>query len=115
MHRKTVQDIMVPVDEYPCIPDTLTIGDAAIEMTVQIRKEDRFSLPRVALVFDEDFTDLRGMLRRRDIMRGLGPQFLMTGALDYREKLFEVDICKLQVDAPGFQFGEFQDVIDQRQ
>ena len=28
MKNKVVQDIMVPVDEYPCIPDTLTIGDA---------------------------------------------------------------------------------------
>ena len=92
MHGKTVQDIMVPVDEYPCIPDTLTIGDAVIEMTVQIRRQERLSLPRVALVFDEEFSDLRGMLRRRDIMRGLGPRFLMSGALDYRQKLFDVDI-----------------------
>jgi hypothetical protein len=57
MKDKTVQDIMVPVEEYPCIPDTLTIGDAVVEMTVQILRTKHLSLPRVALVFDEDFAD----------------------------------------------------------
>ncbi|OHB72511.1 MAG: hypothetical protein A2V70_00895 [Planctomycetes bacterium RBG_13_63_9] len=32
------------------------------------------------------------MLRRRDIMRGLEPRFLLSGSLDYRRKLFDVDI-----------------------
>jgi CBS domain-containing protein len=92
MNAKTVQDIMVPIEEYPCIPGTLTIGDAIIEMTVQIRKDLGQSFPRVALVFDEDFSDLRGMLRRRDIMRGLEPQFLVSGSLDYWEKLIDVKV-----------------------
>ena len=87
-----VRDIMVPVERYPCIPDTLTIGDAVIEMTVQILREKHLSLPRVALVFDEEFHDLRGMLRRRDIMRGLEPEFLVSGSLEYRQKLFSVDV-----------------------
>ena len=92
MNEKLVQDIMVPVEEYPCIPDTLTLGDAILEMTVQILRKKQLSLPRVALVFDEDFSDLRGMLRRRDIMRGLEPRFLGSGPLDYRRKLFDVAI-----------------------
>jgi predicted transcriptional regulator len=46
----------------------------------------------VALVFDEDFNDLRGMLRRRDIMRGLEPGFLISGSLGYANKLFNVAI-----------------------
>jgi CBS domain-containing protein len=92
MKDKVVGDIMVPVDEYPCIPDTLTIGDAVIQMTVQISKSKHQSLPRVALVFDEDFNDLRGFLRRRDIMRGLEPGFLISGSLGYRRQLFNVDI-----------------------
>jgi CBS domain-containing protein len=92
MKDKVVQDIMVPVEEYPCIPDSLTIGDAVVEMTVQILRTKHLSLPRVALVFDEEFEDLRGMLRRRDIMRGLEPRFLITGALGYSGKLFNIDI-----------------------
>ena len=50
------------------------------------------SLPRVVLVFDDDFERLLGMLRRRDIMRGLEPQFLVSGSLEYRQKFFDVEI-----------------------
>lgn len=92
MNEKLVQEIMVPLEQYPCIPDTLTLGDAIMEMAVQILREKQLTLPRVAMVFDESLTDLRGMLRRRDIMRGLEPQFLVGGSLEYRRKLFNVDI-----------------------
>lgn len=92
MKDKTVADIMVPVEQYPCIPESLTIGDAIIEMTVQILRQKQLSLPRVALVFDEDFRDLYGLLRRRDIMRGLEPHFLISGSLQYPKKLFDVGI-----------------------
>lgn len=90
--EKSVQDIMVPLEEYPCISETLTLGDAVTEMTVQILRKKQLSLPRVALVFDDGFHDLLGMLRRRDIMRGLEPEFLVRGALEYRRKLFEVEV-----------------------
>jgi CBS domain-containing protein len=102
MKNKLVRDIMVPLEEYPCIPHTLTLGDAIREMTVQIRKGKQVSLARVALVFDEEFTDLRGLLRRRDIMRGLEPGFLGGGPLDYQRKLFDVSVdpnlCELPDD-----------------
>lgn len=92
MKNKRVCDIMVPLEEYPCIPHTLTLGDAIREMTVQIRKGKQVSLARVALVFDEDFTDLLGLLRRRDIMRGLEPGFLRGGPTEYPGKLFDVRV-----------------------
>ena len=92
MKEKLIQDIMVPVEEYPCIPHTLTLGDAILEMTVQILRKKLISVPRVSLVFDEDFSDLLGMLRRRDIMRGLEPRFLGSGPLEYQRKLFDVEI-----------------------
>jgi CBS domain-containing protein len=102
MKNVVVRDIMVPLEEYPCIPHTLTLGDAIREMTVQIRKGRQVSLARVALVFDEDFTDLQGLLRRRDIMRGLEPGFLAGGPLDYQRKLFDVtvdpNLCELSDD-----------------
>jgi len=87
-----VEDIMVPLDEYPCIPETLTLRDAISEMSVQILRKGKLSLPRVALVFDDGFSDLLGLLRRRDIMRGLEPRFLVGGSLEYRRKLFDVEI-----------------------
>jgi CBS domain-containing protein len=92
MMDKLAKEIMVPFEEYPCIPDTLTLRDAIKEMAVQIVKKNQPSLPRVALVFDDSLRDLRGMLRRRDIMRGLEPSFLGGGSLDYRQKLFDVEI-----------------------
>ena len=92
MQDKLVQDIMVPVEDYPCIPETLTIGDAVVEITVQILRKRHLSLPRVALVFDEEFTDLRGMLRRRDIMRGLEPRYLGGGPLKHQRKHFNVAV-----------------------
>ena len=83
-----VQEIMVPLEKYPCIADTLTLRDAIREMQVQIHLKGQTSLPRVALVFDEAMTELLGMLRRRDILRGLEPRFLVSGSLEYQRKLF---------------------------
>ncbi|NQU25008.1 MAG: CBS domain-containing protein [Candidatus Nealsonbacteria bacterium] len=90
MNARRIEEIMVPVDKYPCIPDTLTLRDAMMEMAVQILREKLLTLPRVALVFDTNFNDLLGMLRRRDIMRGFEPKFL--GGLEYRRKLFDVAV-----------------------
>jgi CBS domain-containing protein len=92
MNAMLVRDIMVPLEEYPCIPCTLTLRDAIQEMAVQILRKKQLSLPRVALVFDDDFGELLGMLRRRDIMRGLEPRFLVSGSLEYQQKLFNVEI-----------------------
>ncbi|NQT12383.1 MAG: CBS domain-containing protein [Planctomycetes bacterium] len=93
MDEELVRDIMVPLEEYPCIPETHTLRQAIEAMgRSQISRNRQASLPRTALVFDESLTDLLGMLRRRDIMRGLEPRFLLGGALEYRRKLFEVDI-----------------------
>jgi CBS-domain-containing membrane protein len=88
MIDKIVQDIMVPLEEYPCIRDTLTLRDAIREKQVQILRKNQASLPRVALIFDETLSELLGMLRRRDIMRGLEPRFLVSGSLEYQRKLF---------------------------
>jgi CBS domain-containing protein len=93
MNEKVVQDIMVPLREYPCIPDTHTLRQAIEDMgNVQILKKDQTSLPRTALVFDSSFRELLGMLRRRDIMRGLEPKFLISGSMEYSRKLFNVAI-----------------------
>ncbi len=92
MNDKLVQDIMVPVEEYPCLSETLTLQDAILEMAVQILRNQELSVPRVALVFDDNFRDLLGILRRRDIMRGLEPRFLLSGAMDYQRKLFNVEV-----------------------
>lgn len=90
MNEQLVQDIIVPLEEYPCIPETLSLRGAIGEMSVQILRKGQATLPRVALVFDEGFGKLLGVLRRRDIMRGLEPRFLLSGSLKYQRKLFNV-------------------------
>ena len=92
MNEMLVHDIMVPLEEYPCLARTLTLHDAIEQMAVQIQRQGHMTLPRVALVFDEDFSELLGMLRRRDIMRGLEPRFMVSGSLGYRRKLFNANI-----------------------
>ncbi len=92
MIETLVRDIMVTLEEYPCISETLTLRDAITEMAVQILRKKQVSLPRAALVFDDDFLELRGVLRRRDIMRGLEPAFLAKGALKFQRRLFNVKI-----------------------
>jgi len=59
--------------------------------TAQLEVALRKSLPRVLLVFDE-IQVLVGYVRRRDIMRGLEPKFLVSQPLAYRKKLFDVAI-----------------------
>ncbi len=67
------EDIMIPLDSYPQVPCWLSLRQAIAEMEkTQLEVEGRKSLPRVAFVFDEQ-NRLMGMIRRRDILRGLGP------------------------------------------
>ncbi|MGW8265560.1 MAG: CBS domain-containing protein [Longimicrobiales bacterium] len=89
---KRVREMMIPLEKYPSvrIDDTLK---QAIEVIEGARLEvgRRVSLPRVLLVFDHD-DDLVGIVRRRDIMRGLEPDFLVSQPLEYRVKFFEVGV-----------------------
>jgi len=57
----------------------------------EIGDEQWRGLPRVLLVFNDENV-LVGLLRRRDIMRGLEPNFLRHKEMDYRKKLWDVQI-----------------------
>ncbi len=89
---KRVKEIMIPVEDYPSvrIDDTLKEAITVIE-GAHLEVGRRRSLPRVLLVFDHD-GDLVGVVRRRDIMRGLEPNFLVNQPLEYRVKLFDVGV-----------------------
>jgi CBS domain-containing protein len=87
---KRVGEIMIPLEEYPWV----RIGDTlkrAIEVMegAELEVGVRRSLPRVLLVFD-DHDDLAGIVRRRDIMRGLEPDFLVSQPLEERVRLFDM-------------------------
>jgi Mg/Co/Ni transporter MgtE len=93
MHSlKRVRDVMIPVGQYPSLRDTATLREAVTLMeTAELEVQGRRSLPRVLLVFDA-IQVLVGYVRRRDLMRGLEPRFLVVRPLAYRKKLFDVAV-----------------------
>ena len=87
---KRIREVMVPVDQYPSVRDTDTLGQAiAVISAAELDMEGRVSQPRLLLVFDA-IDVLVGYARRRDIMRGLEPQFLVNQPLKYRKMDFAV-------------------------
>jgi len=91
MESKRAGDIMIPLDQYPHIPHWFTLRQAIAELRAsQIDVQGRKSLPRAVLVFSKAY-ELLGIVRRRDILRGLEPSFLASDALEYRRRLFGVE------------------------
>jgi CBS-domain-containing membrane protein len=89
---KTAGELMIPLDKYPHIPYWFTLRQAMAEIAnSELEIDGKKSLPRIILVFDEKYC-LMGMARRRDILRGLEPEFLSKGPSDYRKKLFDVEV-----------------------
>jgi predicted transcriptional regulator len=87
---KRVREIMVPVDHYPSVRDNATLQEAiAVIDGAQLDVKGRKSQPRLLLVFDA-IQVLVGYIRRRDIMRGLEPQFVVHQPLEYRKMRFDV-------------------------
>ncbi len=89
---KRVRDIMIPRDRYPFVhpDDTLKRAVDLIEES-RLDINGRQSLPRVLLVLTDEH-ELVGVVRRRDLMRGLEPKFLVSQPIEYRKKLFEVAV-----------------------
>lgn len=92
MATKNAGDIMIPLEGYPHIPHTFTLREAVdvMEQAV-IMQAEQTSLPRALLVFDTD-EQLLGIVRRRDLLRGLEPKFLRTMSRPHRKQLFEVEV-----------------------
>jgi len=89
MKKIKAGDIMIPLDKYPHIAHWFTLRQAMAEMEHSVLDiGGRKSLPRVVLVFDEKY-QLLGMVRRRDILRGLEPDFLIEKSLEERKKMFD--------------------------
>jgi CBS-domain-containing membrane protein len=89
---KRVSEVMIPLDKYPHIPYWFTLRQAIAELEKsELEINGRKSLPRVILVFDEKYR-LMGMVRRRDLMRGLEAEFLAAASKDYYKKLFDIKV-----------------------
>ena len=75
MFATTAREVMVPLEKYAHATATQTLREAAEALDRnKIEIGDRVSMPRILLVFDEDGQVL-GVARRRDILRGLEPDF----------------------------------------
>jgi CBS domain-containing protein len=89
---RCVCEIMIPLSDYPHLPVWSTLREA-IELMQgsQLEVKGRKSLPRTVLLFELDGS-IAGIVRRRDLMMGLEPEFLVSKPLDYTMKLFDVDV-----------------------
>jgi len=88
MKMKTLGELMIPLDKYPHINHRATVGEAIdVIAKTSLDTGGLKSLPRMLLVFD-DIDQLVGLLRRRDILRGLEPESLSHPAEKYRTKFF---------------------------
>jgi len=98
---KKVQDLMIPLEEYPHIPYWFTLRQAmAIVREASLKLEGTFE-PRSVLVFDEKY-QLMGMLTLRDIIKGLEPKFLKaSGILEGKKMDMDPSLSVLMGDLFG--------------
>jgi len=90
IETKRVEEIMIPLAEYPHVLETATLKEAMKAMLeCQLFVAGQGTLPRIVLIFNSA-NELAGMARRRDIMRGLEPEFLVSSPLQHRKALFDV-------------------------
>ncbi len=79
-YRKTAEELMIRLEDYPHIPYWFTLRQAmAIVREATVKFEGSFE-PRAVLVFDEKY-QLMGILTLRDIIIGLEPMFLQETSL----------------------------------
>jgi CBS-domain-containing membrane protein len=90
---KRAGELMIPLDQYPHLPYWFTLRQAIAEMhTSEFNIRGRKSLPRVVLVFDEKYR-LLGLVRRRDLLRGLEPSFLANPDVQADESLLDLQLA----------------------
>jgi len=105
MLRRKVGEIMIPLESYPHIPYWFSLRQtiAAIQATQRVVVNDAALMPRWVLVFDEKY-QLMGTARRRDILRGLEPDFLSRQPVEKKKSLFTV---KMDPDLAEFSYDKF--------
>jgi len=89
---KRARDLMVPADKYPSATSDCHLREAARLLSEwHIDMSDSVSMPRILLILD-DSGQLVSMVRRRDILRGLAPSFLVASISDHPEVMFDIDV-----------------------
>jgi CBS domain-containing protein len=86
------RDLMVPMGKYPSVTVDDTLAHAARVLSEwHIDMRGSVSMPRIVLVMTRD-DHLAGVVRRRDILRGLAPSFLVHSISDHPEMMFDVEV-----------------------
>jgi len=89
---RRVRDIMIPLDKYPWVRLKDTLGHALTLMRdAHLEVGRRASLPRVLLVFNHH-EELVGIVRRRDIMRGLESGLMLGSSPKLPGAYFDVGV-----------------------
>jgi predicted transcriptional regulator len=89
---KRAGDLMIPLDNYPHIPYWFTLRQAMAEIeNTELVVDGQKSLPRIVLVFDEKY-NLMGMVRRRDILKGLRPDYVSFEAGKSQKQYVDVEV-----------------------
>lgn len=113
-YKTKVTEIMVPLTNYPHMPYWFSLKQAITMLRLVHQEDVHAGRPRrVVLVFDEKY-QLMGLLRRRDILRGLEPKFLGGGPKGAEwPKMSTEELCALwsnleaSKEAAGAQVKEF--------
>ncbi|MEM1411600.1 MAG: CBS domain-containing protein [Pseudomonadota bacterium] len=92
MQLPSAMDLMVPLESYPHVQAGGTLLEALVTMNrAHIHMHGETSLPRILLVFDDEGV-LIGMLRRRDILRGLSPRWFFSADSGHPEDVFATEL-----------------------
>jgi len=91
MIGKKAEDIMIPIDRYPNIFSDVTLRQAMAEFEhAYLNVDGEMSLPRALLVIDKNYS-LIGIVRRRDILQGLEPDFMKHIPHHHQKELIDIE------------------------
>jgi len=94
MEAKQSGEIMIPLDKYPHIPYWFTLRQAIVEMEkTELDINGQKSTSNILLVFDKKY-QLLGIVRQKDIIHGLDPEFLHGISLRYKKRFNLNEIIK---------------------
>ncbi|MBC8465766.1 CBS domain-containing protein [bacterium] len=98
MLDKLAGDILIPLKEYPHILHYKTIKEAMeIMVHSELIVDGIKSRPRALLVIDDE-QHLLGIVRRRDILRGIEPKFLRVMPVHHRHSIFDIQTDSHLID-----------------
>ncbi len=89
---------MVPLEAFPHIDRDCSLREALeVLNTAHIEMHGESSLPRILLVFDGQ-DHMVGLVRRRDILKGLSPRWFFKSDASHPEAVFDIAVDENIVD-----------------